>query len=55
MRFAGANEETLGLATNYFKIISWALCPPASTSTSASSLRGLGKLRVTMFTICWPT
>ena len=50
MRFAGANEETLGLATDYFKIIAlgfpcsyWNLC-------LCAAMRAIGKTRITMVT-----
>ena len=50
MRFAGANEETLGLATDYFKIIAlgfpcsyWNLC-------LCAAMRAIGQTRITMVT-----
>ena len=50
MRFAGANKETLGLATSYFKIISLGFVPTSIHLCICAAFRGLGKTRVTMFT-----
>ncbi len=50
MYLAGANEETIGMATDYFKIISlafmfnyWSLC-------LCAGMRAIGKTRITMIT-----
>ncbi len=43
MRFAGANEEALGLATNYFKIISLGFVPTSIHLCICAAFRGWGK------------
>lgn len=50
MRFAGANEDTLKLSVDYFRIISLGFIPVSLHLCVCAAFRGLGKTRVTMFT-----
>ena len=48
MRFAGAQQDTISLATSYFRITSIALPLNALTMTISAAQRGIGNTRVTM-------
>ena len=50
MRFAGANEDTLRLSVDYFRIISLGFVPVSVHLCVCAAFRGLGKTRVTMYT-----
>lgn len=50
MRFAGANEDTLRLSVDYFRIISLGFVPVSIHLCICAAFRGLGKTRVTMYT-----
>lgn len=50
MRFAGANEETLGLSVGYFRIVSLGFIPVSLHLCVCAAFRGLGRTRVTMYT-----
>lgn len=50
MRFAGANEDTLQLSVDYFRIIALGFVPVSIHLCICAAFRGLGKTRVTMYT-----
>lgn len=50
MRLGGANEDTLGLSADYFRIISLAFVPNCWQLCICAAMRSIGKTRVTMVT-----
>jgi putative MATE family efflux protein len=50
MRLAGANEETLGMAVDYFRVISSGLIFNCVLLCICAAMRAIGKTRVTMLT-----
>ncbi len=50
MRLGGANEDTLALSVEYFKIISLAFLPSCWQLCICAAMRAIGKTRVTMAT-----
>ena len=50
MRLGGANEDTIALSTDYFRIISLAFLPQCWQLCICAAMRAIGKTRVTMFT-----
>ena len=50
MSLAGANEDTLALSTDYFRIVSLGFIPNCLQLCICAAFRGLGKTRVTMIT-----
>lgn len=50
MRLGGANEETLQLSVEYFRIISLAFLPNCWQLCICAAMRAIGKTRVTMIT-----
>ncbi len=50
MRLAGANQDTLGMSVDYFKIISLGFVFNSLQLCVCAAFRGLGKTRVTMVT-----
>lgn len=50
MSFAGANEETLDMATDYFRIISAGLLLNCWQLCICAGMRGIGKTKITMIT-----
>ena len=50
MKLGGANEDTLALSTDYFRIISLAFLPQCWQLCICAAMRAIGKTRITMFT-----
>ncbi len=50
MKLGGANEDTLALSTDYFRIISLAFLPQCWSLCICAAMRAIGKTHVTMFT-----
>ncbi|MBQ6527832.1 MAG: MATE family efflux transporter [Clostridia bacterium] len=50
MRLGGANQDTLGMSTEYFRIISLAFLPQCWQLCICAAMRAIGKTRVTMVT-----
>ena len=50
MRLGGANEDTFGLSTSYFRIISLAFLPQCWQLGICAAMRAIGKTRITMVT-----
>ena len=50
MMLGGANEDTMALSTDYFRIISLAFLPTCWQMCICASMRAIGKTRVTMTT-----
>lgn len=50
MKLGGANEDTLALSTEYFKIISLAFLPSCWQLCICAAMRAIGKTRVTLVT-----
>ena len=50
MRLAGANDETLGMAVGYYRIIALGFIPTSLQLSVCAAFRGLGKTKVTLAT-----